>query len=49
MTPVAAAALYAAFGGYGPLLWMLVGGSLLAALSAQRANQELASAAAALP
>jgi MFS family permease len=42
VAPVAAAALYVAFNGYAPLLWLLVAGSLLAALSAWQANQRLA-------
>jgi MFS family permease len=44
IAPVAAAALYVAFGGYKPLLWLLVVGSALAALAARRANQVLATA-----
>jgi MFS family permease len=46
--PVAAAAAYVAFNGYEPLLWLLVVGSLLAALSAWQANQRLASSRGAL-
>jgi hypothetical protein len=42
VAPVAAAGIYVAFGGYEPLLWLLVGGSLLAAFSARRANELLA-------
>jgi MFS family permease len=42
IAPVAAAALYVAFDGYKPLLWLLVVGSALAALAARRANQRLA-------
>jgi MFS family permease len=39
LAPVVAGAAYVAFGGYEPLLWLLVAGSVLAALSAWRANQ----------
>jgi MFS family permease len=41
IAPVAAAALYVAFSGYKPLLWLLVVGSALAAFAARRANQRL--------
>jgi MFS family permease len=41
VAPVAAAGAYVAFGGYKPLLWLLVAGSVLAALSAWQANQRL--------
>jgi MFS family permease len=44
IAPVAAAALYVAFNGYKPLLWLLVIGSALAALAARQANQQLAPA-----
>jgi MFS family permease len=43
IAPVAAAAIYATFGGYEPLFWILVAGSLLAATSAERANHRLSS------
>jgi hypothetical protein len=39
---------YVAFNGYEPLLWLLVAGSLVAALSAWHANQRLASSRGAL-
>jgi MFS family permease len=42
VAPVAAAGVYVAFGGYKPLLWMLVVGSVLAALTAHQANRRLA-------
>jgi len=42
VAPVAAAGAYAAFNGYKPLLWLLVGGSVLAGLCARRANELLA-------
>jgi hypothetical protein len=45
VAPVAAAGAYAAFGGYKPLLWLMVAGAVLAALSAAQANRELASPA----
>jgi MFS family permease len=48
IAPVAAAGVYVAFGGYKPLLWLLVTGSVLAALSAWQANQRLASPSGAL-
>jgi hypothetical protein len=48
VAPVAAAGVYVAFNGYEPLLWLLVVGSLLAALSAWQANQRLASSRGAL-
>jgi MFS family permease len=43
IAPVAAAAIDAVFGGYEPLFWILVAGSLLAATSAERANHRLSS------
>jgi hypothetical protein len=43
IAPVAAAAIYATFGSYEPLFWILVAGSLLAATSAERANHRLSS------
>jgi MFS family permease len=39
--PVIAAGVYVAFSGYKPLLWLLVAGSVLAALAARKANQRL--------
>jgi hypothetical protein len=48
VAPVAAAGVYVAFGGYKPLLWLLVTGSVLAALSAWQANQRLATPGGAL-
>jgi hypothetical protein len=42
IAPVAAAGAYVAFNGYKPLLWLLVFGSVLAAFSADQANQRLA-------
>jgi MFS family permease len=45
VAPVAAAGAYAAFSGYKPLLWLMVVGAVLAALSAAQANRELASPA----
>jgi hypothetical protein len=39
---VACAGVYVAFGGYKPLLWLLVVGSVLAALTAHQANRRLA-------
>jgi MFS family permease len=42
IAPVAAAGAYVAFHSYEPLLWLLVTGSVLAALSAWQANQRLA-------
>jgi hypothetical protein len=42
VAPVAAAGVYVAFGGYKPLLWLLVVGSVLAALTAHHANRRLA-------
>jgi hypothetical protein len=42
VAPVVAAGAYVAFSGYRPLLWLLVAGSVLAALSARRANRLLA-------
>jgi MFS family permease len=44
IAPVTAAALYVAFSGYKPLLWLLVIGTVLAALAARRANQRLTTA-----
>jgi MFS family permease len=41
VAPVAAAGGYVAFGGYAPVLWLLVAGSVLAAFSAWRANRTL--------
>jgi MFS family permease len=41
VAPVAAAGAYVAFNGYKPLLWLLVMGSVAAALSARQANQRL--------
>jgi hypothetical protein len=48
VAPVAAAGGSVAFNGYEPLLWLLVAGSLVAALSAWHANQRLASSRGAL-
>jgi hypothetical protein len=48
VAPVAAAGAYVVFNGYEPLLWLLVVGSILAALSAWQANQRLASSGGAL-
>jgi MFS family permease len=42
VAPVAMAGAYAAAGGYGPLLWLLAGGAVLAAGSAHMADQRLA-------
>jgi hypothetical protein len=42
VAPVAAAGAYVAFNGYEPLLWLLVVGSLLAALSAWLAHERFA-------
>jgi MFS family permease len=42
VAPVVAAGAYVAFGGYRPLIWLLVASSVLAALSAQVANRRLA-------
>jgi MFS family permease len=42
VAPVAAAGAYVAFNGYEPLLWLLVAGSLLAALSAWLAQERFA-------
>jgi hypothetical protein len=44
IAPVAAAALYVAFHGYKVVLWLLVVGSAVAALSARQANRRLAPA-----
>jgi MFS family permease len=44
IAPVAAAALYVAFHGYKVVLWLLVVGSVVAALSARQANRQLAPA-----
>jgi MFS family permease len=44
VAPVAAAGTYVAFGGYKPLLWLLVAGSVLATLTAHQANRRLAAA-----
>ena len=41
VAPVVAAGAYVAFGGYRPLLWLLVAGSVVAALSARLASQRL--------
>jgi hypothetical protein len=41
VAPVVAAGAYVAFHGYKPLLWLLVSGAVLAALSARRANRVL--------
>jgi MFS family permease len=41
VAPVAAAGVYVAFSGYRPLLWLLVAGSLAAALAAGQANRQL--------
>jgi len=46
IAPVAAAGAYVAFSGYEPLLWLMVAGAVLAALSAGQANRKLAPAAA---
>jgi MFS family permease len=48
IAPVAAAGVYVAFDGYKTLLWLLVTGSVLAALSAWQANQRLATPGGAL-
>jgi MFS family permease len=48
VAPVAAAGAYVAFNGYKPLLWLLAAGAALAALSARRANERLATAGGAL-
>jgi hypothetical protein len=42
VVPVAAAGAHVAFNGYEPLLWLLVVGSLLAALSAWIAHERFA-------
>ncbi len=42
VAPVAAAGVYVAFGGYKPLFWLLVVGSVLAAVTAHHANRRLA-------
>jgi MFS family permease len=44
IAPVAAAGAYVAFSGYKPLLWLMVAGAVLAAVSAGQANRELAPA-----
>jgi MFS family permease len=41
VAPVVAAGAYVAFNGYEPLLWLMVAGSVLAALSARLANRVL--------
>jgi MFS family permease len=41
VAPVAAAGAYAAFGGYRPLLWLMVAGAVLASASARLANRRL--------
>ena len=41
IAPVVAAGASLAFNGYKPLLWLIVAGSALAALSARRANRLL--------
>jgi hypothetical protein len=41
VAPVAAAGVYAAFGGYQPLLWLMVVGAVLASGSARLANRRL--------
>jgi hypothetical protein len=41
VAPVAAAGAYAAFGGYQPLLWLMVAGAVLASGSARLANRRL--------
>ena len=41
VAPVAATGAYIAFNGYKPLLWLMVVGSALAAVSAQLANRRL--------
>jgi hypothetical protein len=44
VAPVVAAAAYVAFNSYKPLLWLMVAGSVLAAVSARQANQRLTAA-----
>jgi hypothetical protein len=41
VAPVVAAGAYVAFNGYEPLVWLMVAGSVLAALSARLANRVL--------
>jgi hypothetical protein len=42
VAPVVATGAYVAFGGYQPLLWLLVAGSFAAAAAARQANRRLA-------
>lgn len=42
VAPVVAAGAYVLFQGYKPLLWLMVAGALLAAMSAQLASRRLA-------